>query len=207
MANRNPKNHNQTNIFLNNYFDAILAGVLVLFLVLAYFLVLGPKLAATQEAIQVKVNDEQNLYASSQRKLAGLKAIQAIYAQISPADLQRFNNFLPGPYPPERLYGDLAEIVSQGGWSIGSLTIIPPEQPSQTTTAATTTLSVINDRNLHAINLDLKVTAIDYAGLKALLRLLETNLRLFDVTGIQFSPTQNTAELYLTTYYYQAPNS
>jgi hypothetical protein len=207
MANRPLKNQNSLNLFLNNYFNAILAGVLILFFVIADVLIIIPKFTATQDTIKTKIAEEQNFYAASQRKLASLQAIGSIYSKISPADLQKFNGALPDAYPQAKLFGELEETIQAGGWLLGSVTISPENTDSSASAApnATSTLGLINDPNLHAVNLEINVSAIDYAGFKTLLRLLENNLRLLDITSVKFSPNTNSADLNLTTYYYQLP--
>ena len=58
-------------------------------------------------------------------------------------------------------------------------------------------------QNIGVINLNLEVTAIDYTGFKNLLRTLENNLRLFDITELSFIPDENAASFVLSTYYYK----
>jgi hypothetical protein len=203
MASRNLKNQNSLNLFLNNYFNALLAGVLILFFILADAFLIIPKFVATQEAVQTKINEEQNLYSASQRKLASLRAVGDIYSKINPADLQKFNGVLPDSYVRERLFGELEETVAQGGWLVNNITLSAGS--AATAASATSTLAQINDPALQAVNVELSIATIDYSGLKSLLRLLENNLRLLDITSVKFSPGASTVDLTLTTYYYQTP--
>ena len=203
MANRPPKNQNSLNLFLNNYFNALLAAALVIFLTLAAFVLIIPKFQVIQEEVQAKINEEQNFYASSERKLISLQAIGLIYSKISPADLQRFNSVLPDPYAKEKLFGELEETVGTGGWRLDSITINSEDVSAGATATATGTLAELNDPHLQAVGVDLTISAIDYAGLKSLLKLLENNLRLIDITSISFSPEDMTVNLKVVTYYYQ----
>ena len=203
MANRPPKNQNSLNLFLNNYFNALLAAALVIFLTLAAFVLIIPKFQVIQEEVQAKINEEQNFYASSERKLISLQAIGLIYSKISPADLQRFNSVLPDPYAKEKLFGELEETVGTGGWRLDSITINSEDVSARATATATGTLAELNDPHLQAVGVDLTISAIDYAGLKSLLKLLENNLRLIDITSISFSPEDMTVNLKVVTYYYQ----
>jgi len=206
MVNRNQKNQNNLNNFLNRYFNALIAAALVLFLVLAYFLFLGPKFSATQATIQANSDQERNLYASSLKKLAGYKAMNEIYKKISPGDLQRFNSVLPDNYVPERLFGEIEEMVSQGGWLVSSLKISPVEDAPAVLAEDGVPVKSIGptNKNLGRYNLELSVTALDYSGLKNLLKILESNLRLFDVMNVDYSPGESRARILLTTYYYKA---
>lgn len=189
MTPKHQFNHNSFNQWLNNYFNAALAGVLLLFLLLSYLLFLGPKFQATRDAIQTNIAEQENLYVLSQRKLANLKAVGDIYKTISPGNLQKFNGVLPDKYMPEKLFGELEEIAASGGWLLQEVNI------SQTG-------AHVADPKLGQINVELTMSGLDYAGFKKFLRLLENNLRLMDITSIDFSPGGNSATIMFTTYYY-----
>jgi len=194
MVSRAQKNQNTLNSFLDNYFNAILAGGLILFLVASYIFFLAPKFQATQAAINADIAEQRDLEASSQQKLVNLKALAEIYQKIDPNDLQKFNSVLPNDYVPERLFGEIEEIISRGGWLLGTLSI---SKSADSATAAS------SNPRLGTISLGLSLSAVDYSGLKNLLKMLENNLRLFDVTSVSFSPSSNSASLVLTTYYYK----
>ncbi len=206
--NRRQKSKNALNIFLNEYFRAIIAASLLLFLALAYFIVLEPKFAATQDAIRANLDSERGLYLSSLKKKASYQAINAVYQKINPSDMQRFNGVLPDDYVPERLFGEIEEMVTQGGWLVKEFKIIPPEDNTNKAAGAAnafgTATTTPSDPRLGQYHLQLTVAAIDYPGFKNLLRIFENNLRLFDITRVNFSPSSATAQLDLSTYYYQA---
>ena len=109
------------------------------------------------------------------------------------ADLNKFNGILPNAYATEQLFGELEEIVSAQGFLVQGITI----------SSATTATAPSTPMNVSQVNLNLSIGAVDYNGFKILLKTLETNLRLFDVTSVGFSPGGSTANLVLSTYYYQ----
>jgi hypothetical protein len=207
MVNRNQKNQNALNLFLNDYFGAFLAVFLILFLVGAYFFVIRPKYQETLSLVQANIEQQQLIYQNSAKKLANLKALAEIYKKISPADLQKFNSVLPDAYVRERLFGELEELAGQGGWLVTQISISPAEDPSKALAPTESTENIpgagISDKKLGRVSLEITLSAIDYAGLKNFLKILETNLRLFDVTDVSFSPAESSATLVLTTYYYQ----
>ncbi|MFA7088214.1 MAG: hypothetical protein WC146_02640 [Patescibacteria group bacterium] len=206
MVNRNPKNQNSLNLFMNNYSNAIIAGILILFLMAAYFIFLLPKFQATQAAIKMNIEEQQLIYENQQRKLANLMALAELYKKINPADLAKFNSVLPDSYPRERLFGELEEIVSQGGWIISSIEIEQPEEVDGAPVAVENVANPALGKKVGSVNLEMSVKAIDYTGLKNLLKILESNLRLLDVSKVSFVPMENTATIVLTTYFYQSPN-
>lgn len=194
--NRNPKDKNGLNLFLNDYFNIILVVFVIVFLTVAYYVVIKPKYDTTMAAIKVNIESQQRLYAEQQKKLNNLKTIADLYKKISPSDLKKFNGVLPDAYVKERLFGEFDEIISQNGFILNSVNISKDEPK----TAEDGSVPV--SANVGRLNLQLSISAIDYAGFKNLLRLLESNLRLFDITNLSFSPSGNTANLTLTTYYY-----
>ena len=211
MVSQPEKKQNNLNLFLNDYFSIILALALILFLALAYLVFLGPKFSATQKAISANTEEKRILYEVTQKKLVSLKAVFEIYQKVNPADLQKFNSVLPDSYTRERLFGELEEIIGQGGWLLSSISISPEEKGAKTVVSPSggdgkSVSPVLKNSRVGVINIQLEISAIDYPGFKELLRLLETNLRLFDVTSVNFSPSENSATVIMTTYYYQSPN-
>jgi len=211
MANQPVKKQNDANIFLNNYFNIILALILIVFLLLAYLVFLGPKFRATQAAIQANTEEKQLLYEATQKRLANLQAIRDIYQKISPTDMQKFNSVLPDSYVRERLFGELEEIIARGGWLISNIIISPEDENSKPATLVPGQIgvgphapAVANNKKIGTVSIQLSLLAIDYPGFKNLLRILENNLRLFDVTSISFSPSDSSATVVITTYYYKS---
>jgi len=192
---RDPKEKNSLNLFLNDYFNIIIVGVVLIALVVAYFLIIQPKYDATMSAIRINIEQQQRLYTEQVKKLNNLKTISSLYEKISPADLKKFNGVLPDDYVKERLFGELEEIISQNGFILNSVSISKEELKAGDAGDG-------KSGKVGSLNIQLAISTIDYTGFKNLLRLLESNLRLFDVTNLTFSPGANTANLTLTTYYY-----
>jgi len=210
MISQSVKKQNDLNLFLNNYFNIILAVVLILFLFFAYLVFLRPKFRATQALIRANTEEKQLLYKTTQTRLASLKVISEVYQKISPSDLQKFNSVLPDSYVRERLFGELEEIIGQGGWLVSGIIISSAEDSAAAPTLASgedgaepaAPAPTSSNKKVDTINLEISIGAIDYSGFKNLLRILESNLRLFDVTSVDFSPTVNAATIVISTYYY-----
>ena len=86
---RDPKEKNSLNLFLNDYFNIIIVGVVLIVLVVAYFLIIQPKYDSTMSAIKVNIEQQQRLYTEQVKKLNNLKTISSLYEKISPADLKK----------------------------------------------------------------------------------------------------------------------
>jgi len=198
MITRGQKNQNSVNLFLNSYFNIITVAVLILFLAVSYVMFIKPKFDATMSAIQSNIEQQQKLYTDQQKKLANLQIVSDLYKKIPSADLKKFNGVLPDSYIKERLFGELEEIISKNGFILNAVNI---SQEEKKLSAAESMAP--RSASIGTIDLQLSISAIDYTGFKNLLRLLENNLRLFDITTVSFSPGGNTANLTLSTYYYK----
>mgnify|MGYP000985493738 CR=1 FL=1 len=197
MLTRDQKNQNSLNLFLNNYFNLILVFVLALVLLGAYLAFIKPKYQETKLLIQNNLEQQQRLYTEQVKKLNSLKVISDLYEKIPIADLDKFNEVLPDDYVKEALFGELEEIITQNGFVVNSISL------------SDSGLSIENEEEANSkekvgsLSINLSLSAINYNNLKNLLRLLESNLRLFDVTEINFDPGGNGVELILSTYYYK----
>lgn len=197
MLTRDQKNQNSLNLFLNNYFNLILVFVLALILLGAYLAFIKPKYQETKLLIQNNLEQQQRLYAEQVKKLNNLKVISDLYEKIPIADLDKFSEVLPDDYVKEALFGELEEIITQNGFVVNSISL------------SDSGLSIANEEEANSkekvgsLSISLSLSAINYNNLKNLLRLLESNLRLFDVTEVNFDPGGNGVELVLSTYYYK----
>jgi len=200
------KNYNDINVWLNSYFSLIVVAILIIFIGAAYGLVLAPRFSLTKQILKTSIQNEEILYASSQKKLYTLQDIDRIYQNIKPGDLQKFNSVLPSAYVPDRLYGELGEIVTSGGWSLNSVKFASAKNKADLVKTATSTILTNTSKypGLAQYDITLAVSSIDYGGLKTLLHLLENNLRLMDVTKLNFLSDKDMATIGLRTYYYNA---
>jgi capsular polysaccharide biosynthesis protein len=199
---QNNKAKNSFNLFLKNYFNFILAITLIVFLMAAYFFILAPKYSATTAAIKDSITEQQKLYNAQQKKLANYKDIASLYKKVSPADLKKFNNVLSDAYVKESLFGEIEDIVNQNGFIIDKISVLNPENKEKTK-AASDAVVIAAPTNLGEININLSLGTVDYAGFKNLVKIFENNLRLMDISQVNFSADSGTADLTLRTYYYK----
>lgn len=195
MLTRDQKNQNSFNLFLNTYFNIIAVFILSLVLTGAYLIVIQPKYQKTMAAIQANIEQQQTLLIEQQKNLTSLKIVSELYNKIPAGDLEKFNEVLPNNYIKERLFGELDEVISQSGFIVQSISL-------EKSSADNKEGEEVTAEKTGTINLRLSVSAIDYAGLKRALRLLENNLRLFDIKELSFSAGGNAVDLVLATYYY-----
>lgn len=201
MTVRGNKSQNSLNLFLNDYFNIIIVFIVIVVLAVSYLVIIKPKYDEAMASIKIGLEEQQKLYLSQQTKLNSLQVVANLYKKISTVDLKKFNGVLPDNYIKERLFGELEEIVKQNGFALNSVTIKDEEEKKAGDTGAAVVPAV--SEKIGTINLELSIGSINYTGFKNLLRTMENNLRLFDVTSVSFSPGGNSATIVLTTYYYQ----
>lgn len=206
MKDKKIQQKNNINIFLNEYFNVIVLLVSVFIFVVAYFVILNPKIKTTTMLITDNIATQKKLYAEQEKKLTELKTINQVYDDILPSDLHKFNRVLPSNYVKESLYGELEEIVIRNGFVLGSVLIEESDKeeasnPAQDlpTIGGTAALS----QNIGKVTFVASINTIDYRGLKKLLNSLESSARLFDIDMIDFSESEDVVELRIATYYYK----
>ena len=200
---------NQRNIFLNKYFNLILSFLLIIVLIFSYILIIKPKHNAARIIIKENLRNQQILFNQQQKKLDTLKIIYDTFSKISPDELTKFNSVLPYKYKQEQLFGEFEEIANKNGWILKSVNLsYPDELPAGRVVPAISQdgnfFGSLNP-NVGRIDINLSFIGLDYQGLKKLLSVLETNLRLFDVSQVSFSGGSG-VDLTLTTYYYKLNN-
>lgn len=200
MLTRDQKNQNSLNLFLNNYFNIILVFILIIILTAAYITLIKPKYLETKWLIQENLEQQHRIYAEQQKRLKNLEVVANLYSKIPSADLQKFNEVLPDNYIKERLFGELEEIITENGFTVNSISLEKTEEGNKINNLGEEGSNI--PEKVGTVNLSLSLSAVNYSGLKNLLRLFENNLRLFDVRQIDFAPDDNSVDLNLSTYFY-----
>jgi hypothetical protein len=209
MANSKANKNLNIDISLNDHFGLVVFVALLLFLAAAYFLFLQPKFQEVKELVLSNLEQQRSVYELNRQKLADLRLAGSLYQKIGQPELEKFRQVVPEKYPQEKLFGEIEEIVNRGGWLLSGIRIADEDEE-----AAANEKNGANEEkvggpynldleNVSRVRISLSVKAIDYIGLKKLLKVLENNLRLFDVQSINFSPESKAAEIVISTYYYR----
>ncbi|QQG52167.1 MAG: hypothetical protein HY931_02350 [Candidatus Falkowbacteria bacterium] len=194
---------NSLNIFLNEYFNLLTLLVLLVVFALAYFLFIGPKFKLTQAAIRENIESQKKLYAEQEKKLRDLKTVKEVFDNISPADLKKFNNVLPDNYIKEQLFGELEEIVVKDGFLITTMSVMSDDAVDVDGNPMPAAGAPTDNEKIGKVTVTVSIGAINYQGLKTLLKTFEANSRLFDIESVSFSEAGNSAQLEFVTYYYK----
>lgn len=206
MPTKKLQKNNNINIFLNDYFNIFIFVGLVFVFGFSYFLFIKPKLELTKSAIQDNIEIQKKLFVEQEKKLRDLKTMKEVYDEISPTDLKKFEGILPSNYVKEVLFGELEEIIIKQGFLINSVSIEADDTEDNAAGGNATNMPEMGggglSSNIGMIKLSVSVGAVDYNGFKQLLKVIETNSRLFDLDTVSFGGDEST-QLELITYYYK----
>lgn len=188
-------------IWLENKFNFIVLIIILFILIISYFALIKPKYNFILSSLKDNIIQQEKLYLSQEQRLKNMQSSIALYYKLNDKDLARIELILPDKYAKEKLYGDLEDLSSQLGLSINSLNLkdlaITDAAPRADERA-----KALPD-NLGIIEIELELANTDYIALKSFLRLLESNIQLFDIVSINFGDSGDDASLVIHTYYFK----
>ncbi len=192
--------------FFEEYFNLFIIGLILVMLLLAYFLVISPKINTIVSSIQNDVNNQQTILLSQRTRLENIQNSLDLYRSIKEADLERIQLVLPDYYPPEKLFGDIEDITLQHGIILSSLSVISDTEFGEASAVeATPGPTAVDGRpsNVGEIKLSMNLSAIDYVAMKRFLPILETQLPPLKIENLGFSSGGEDLSLSATTYYFK----
>jgi len=138
---------------------------------------------------------KQELEAAFQEKREEINSIKnevVDYENLSPDLKEKINKILPKSKDFPNLYLQLGEISRESGLFLKSVQVEEKKEKVEGV-----------PKNVGLLEIRLKLEGGDYASFKEFLNKLETNLRLFDVTSINFPPDLKSFGLTMRTYYFK----
>lgn len=200
-----PKTENNLNKKIYNivkkYFGLIVFLIIILTLVLFYFFLINPKLQETVEEIQSNINFQQNIWNIERQKLSQMQKSLDFFRQIESDDIELLESIIPHPYPKEKLFGEIEDIILLHGYTLTSLSVNKIEAPSISENEEEEAED--DFENLQILNITLDISGIDYSAMKRFLPVIENQLPLMDIISLNFSPSAETLSLNIYTYYFK----
>ncbi len=198
-------------LFVISYLRWLIIVAVVVVLVAGYFFLIGPKY---KKIMQLTENDSQQAeidYSKKKKELADLGTLATIYHHDIDADeIKKIDALLPAENPEEELFTQLEYLVAGNGLVMTSLVISPEKEatasqgdvPEQARSQEEKTQPAITlPKEIGKIKANLNIIGVDYQGLKNILNTLENNLRIMDITYLNYAPPDGTLTLELYTYY------
>lgn len=198
--------------FLIKYFNWIILAFILIVFVLGYFLFIQPKYKQITQELDIISASEEKDYAERQEHLAQLIKLKDAYYSIERDDINKINTFLPDYHGAEDILSQLEFIVLRNGLLLKSLQIkkdkeeVLSEKDTKVRKIAAreekkSISSTDSGLEVGEIEIGMEVVGVDYIALKNLLKTIENNLRLYDISSINYSPEGGALIITLSTYY------
>ncbi len=175
-------------IILHRYFFIIAILVFLAIILSGFIFLIQPKYDSITEKIRVEEEKKTQELAELQAYSEKLRNYRNEYNQISSADKAKIDAMIAGSYLPEDVFSEMEKLVSSRGLILNSIEV-------------NSLLSDNKNGSLGEAVIKLSISGINYEGLKQLLAIIESSLRLADVKKVNFSPSQNTVNLETSTYF------
>ncbi|MCX6796624.1 MAG: hypothetical protein NTW06_03960 [Candidatus Falkowbacteria bacterium] len=183
---------------IHKYFLVVVLVIFAAIIVVGYLFLIQPKYTAVSE--KIKTEDEQRTKELEDLTVYAdrLRQYQSKYNGISAADKEKIDTLIAGKYLPENIFIDMEKLIFSRGLILNSIDVSSQGKPNDAEASASGGQNV---GGIGEATIKLDITGVNYEGLKQLLAVIESSLRLLDVKKINFSPEGNTAQLEIATYY------
>jgi len=207
LKTKEKKSNDKIIIFLNDNFNLVIIFILIVFLTLAYMLIIKPKYEITLIGIKDNINQQELFYASQKQRLVDLQTVASLYTDLEEDDILKVQSILPAEYAKEKLFGQLEDIITQQGVVLSSIDLSKDSESDKPKNPVDNQkeigLKIPSGDKVGIIEVEIQIEAIDYATLKNLLPLLESHVQLLDISSIDFDSEGESVSLSLRTYYYK----
>ena len=186
---------------LKRYFSLIIILLVVLTLSLSYYFLISPKLTKAVSEIQDSIIFQENIYKVQRGRLSQMQASLDFYRQISEEDLALLDSLLPEAYPKEKLFGEIEDLVILNGFILSGLSI---SEISSSQVNIDDENEVEEESKLVILAINFTINSIDYTAMKNFLSVLENHLPIMDIVSLNFSPSSQSLDLTIHTYYFKS---
>lgn len=205
----NEKKRKVIEVIIFHYFKWIIIFLVLVILFLGYTFLLKSKYKQVFESPELGKKDKMQEYLDIKDHLAELNNLIDSYHKISQKDIDKVNFILPNKYVPEKLFTQIDSIILKNGSILTSLTIKVKDEESLSALksffSASETVKkediILLPDGVEKITLSLNIAGVDYVALKNIIRTIENNLRLMDITNISFEPGNGSLNMEIDTYY------
>ncbi len=191
------------NIFLLRYFNLMVLLLVILLLGFGLFYIIKPKYQLIAQEIESTDKEKEAEYEDLDKYYNKLKRYLFAYNEIKEKDRDRVKQMLPEGFVQEELFRELEAIILRKGLLLISLGISPGQANTSSKGNMPQTGKVVESgsADIGEAKITMKIAGADYKSFKEILATIESNLRLFDIEKLSFSPEAKTIFLNLNTYY------
>ncbi|MFH1598496.1 MAG: hypothetical protein ABIB97_05545 [Patescibacteria group bacterium] len=187
--------------FTSKYFKAVMIVIIIIVFIICYFGFLNPKIKNIREYSIYDYQENDKRLAERQNYLEGLKSVEEQYQQWRKEELEKVDKALPTGQDYPGIFSQMEKLVADAGYLVTNISISQVAEPSKKTNQKPSTQL---PSNVNMLNVQINVAApadYGYDNFKTLLDTMENNIRLIDVTSLNFDPNNSSFRLNLRTYY------
>lgn len=174
---------------MSREFKLISFLAVLIILILSFLFVLKPEYNKIVK-IRQEFKTKQEEFANQKNYFDDIKKLISNYQKITSADIEKINNVLPQKKDIAGLFVQMEAIAKESGLNLLGLDIAERKEPPE-----------LEKLKIRELDIALNLSGGDYFAFKKFINAVESNLRIMDITSINFSPEAETYALDLKTYY------
>ncbi len=201
------KKQRRINIFLIGYFRWFIVFVILLFFGVSYFFFLKVKHKDVKKVFYYVGEEKREEYAEKKKYLKNLRELISVYNSISEEDKNKVATILPTESYQDNFFTNIENLISDMGFKLNYLRIETEEEKEKSkakkiiTSEEKENILLSKNQNIGAMNLSFGISGINYSNMKKIISSIENNLRIMDVTNLNYSPDSGELDLEIKTYY------
>ena len=180
------KKQKQPSALWMRYYRSLVLFIFLAVIIIGWFVVLGPMF---NEYRNINVAAKKAEFDQYRQVLDRFQGILTEWEAVSAVDKERLNYFLPEGNDIPELITMLEDMAQQSGFVVTVASFSQVEQP------------IIDRTNVYPLILSLSLEGGDYNSLKTLIDKIETNLRLLDISSLNFQAGTGSYIMNINTYY------
>lgn len=201
----------QINGYLISYFSHFVLALALIIFAAGLFLFIYPKY---QEVAKSNQDARDNLEAEYQAKdsyLSKIGKLKKSYQPISEADRKKIEAMVPADSEITRLIPEIESIVIRNSAVLNSIHLEPvdsfsqPEASIETGVIPETPAGIFSGplpQGVKLVRIAINLSSVNYQVLKNIIKTMENNLRLLDISEVNYSSADDKAGLIIYTYYF-----
>jgi len=191
-------NSNQIYLYVYKFFWLIILLVSAIALFIAYQFFLLPKynsIVSNQEitAKRQEYSDKLDYYNQ-------LIALKTTYEKIKPEDRDKVNQIITTVANQNELYRETEYIIKKNGLTVEGIEPLTLDKSYDLPNIAPTSKRSVLLNNMKLTMTSCNIAKVNYEALIRVLKTFELNLRIMDVTKVEYDPVQQKATIHFITY-------
>jgi len=191
-------NSNQIYLYVYKFFWLIILLVSAIVLFIAYQFFLLPKynsIVSNQEitAKRQEYSDKLDYYNQ-------LIALKTTYEKIKPEDRDKVNQIITTVANQNELYRETEYIIKKNGLTVEGIEPLTLDKSYDLPNIAPTSKRSVLLNNMKLTMTSCNIAKVNYEALIRVLKTFELNLRIMDVTKVEYDPVQQKATIHFITY-------